>query len=135
MITEFRVFDANLETVPEILKFIETLTNDFTAKLSYDITLVCEEILVNIASYAYPDGDGQLTVSWENDEDSRKLKIDFEDSGIPFNPLDRADPDLNLPIAERQIGGLGIMIVRRMMDDVQYKNTDGKNILTVVKSY
>ena len=135
MISEHRIFDADLETVPEMIEFIEELTDNFSPKLSYDITLVCEEILVNIASYAYPDRDGQLAVLWENDTDNKKLRIEFEDSGLPFNPLEKEAPDLDVPIKERQIGGLGIMMVRKLMDDVKYSYIGGKNTLTVMKAY
>jgi len=124
-----------MEAVPAVMEFITGLSKNFSAKTSYDIKLVCEEIVVNIASYAYPKDGGQLTVLWENDTSSQKLKIVFEDSGLPFNPLQQEDPKLDVPVAERKIGGLGIMMVRKLMDTVEYTYADGKNILTVTKGY
>ena len=135
MISERRAFAANKESVSGMMEFIDGLMVDFSAKTSYDIRLACEEILVNITSYAYPDGDGQLVIFWENDTGRRKLRIEFKDSGIPFNPLLIDKPKLDVPIAERKIGGLGIMMVRKLMDEVQYEYVEGENILTVFKEY
>ena len=135
MITERREFDANLEALDGLLEFIAALTQDFSGKVSYNITLVCEEIFVNVTKYAYPDGAGRLAIVWENDRENRKLRIEFEDSGIPFNPLLKEPPRLDVPISQRQIGGLGIVIVRELMDSVHYDYVDGKNRLTVTKEY
>jgi anti-sigma regulatory factor (Ser/Thr protein kinase) len=135
LISGEKTFNADLGEVPGIMDFIAGLIQDFSEKTTYDIKLACEEILVNIASYAYPDGAGQLVVQWENDTDNHKVRFKFADSGIPFNPLLREAPDLTVPMKERKIGGLGIMMVRQRMDSVEYEYKDGKNILTVTKSY
>ena len=128
-----------MDTVPEMMEFVSGLCEGLPAQAAFDITLVCEEILVNIASYAYPNGFaggvGGLTIRWNNDTNSRKITLIFEDSGVPFNPLLKDDPDLSVPFRERSIGGLGIMMVRQRMDDVRYANIDGKNTLTVENGY
>jgi anti-sigma regulatory factor (Ser/Thr protein kinase) len=124
-----------METVPDMMNFVAEFVENLPPKVAFNTTLVCEEILVNIASYAYPDGDGQLVILWENDAEKREYKLTFEDSGIPFNPLMREEPDLSVPIAERKIGGLGIMMVRKLMDTVQYTCVSGKNTLTITKVY
>lgn len=96
------------------------------------IHLVTEELVVNVASYAYPDGaDDYLDVDIIRDEGHITLR--FRDGGVPFNPLERESPDTSLPIEERPIGGLGIYLVRQFMDTVEYEYTNGENILTVKK--
>ena len=96
------------------------------------IHLVTEELVVNVASYAYPDGaDDYLDVDIIRDEE--RITLRFRDGGMPFNPLEREAPDTTLPIEERPIGGLGIYLVRQFMDTVEYEYTNGENILTVMK--
>jgi len=131
--TERKEFDAKPESVDCMISFIEGHLSGFAEKMAYDLKLSCEEILVNIANYAYPEQDGWLAVLWEND--SQKVKVTFEDKGTPFNPLEKENPDLNVPMTEREIGGLGIMMVRKLMDSVEYERRDGKNILTITKWY
>ena len=135
MISENRVFDANLETMPQIMRFIEDLSAALPPKIAYEIMLVCEEVLINIVNYAYPAGGGQLTLLWENDTQGRELLIVFEDAGIPFNPLEKEEPKFDVPIAERKIGGLGIHMVRSLMDTANYERKDNKNFFTVTKKY
>ena len=135
MISENRVFDANLETMPLIMRFIEDMSEALPFKTAYAVRLVCEEILINIVNYAYPGGGGQLSLLWENDTHSRELLIKFEDAGIPFDPLEKETPKLDAPIAERKIGGLGIHMIRSLTDTANYERRDNKNILTVTKRY
>jgi anti-sigma regulatory factor (Ser/Thr protein kinase) len=130
-----KTFNAYLSEVSGIMDYIVGLFPDFSEKTTYDIKLACEEILVNIASYAYPDGGGQLVIKWENDTVNHKVRFKFVDSGIPFNPLLREDPDLTVPMKDKKIGGLGIMMVRKRMDSAEYEYIDGKNVLIVTKSY
>ena len=133
--TERRMFNADIETVSRMMDFVSAQVKDFPEKTAFNIKLCCEEILVNIASYAYPNGDGKLAIVWEDDTENKKVTIEFEDTGIPFNPLLKEDPALNVPIQERKIGGLGIMMVKKQMDTVEYAYTGGKNILTITKGY
>lgn len=94
------------------------------------IRLVVEELVMNIADYAYPDGyNDYLDVEIERDETYITLR--FRDGGVPFNPLEQTPPDISLPMEERRIGGLGLLIVIKMMDAVTYEYTDGENVLTV----
>ena len=90
-----------------------------------------EEIFVNIASYAYAPGTGSMTMSMDVREDAREVVITFTDRGIPYDPLQREDPDVTLSAEERQIGGLGIFMVKQSMDDLQYQYRNGQNILTL----
>ncbi len=92
---------------------------------------VCaEEIFVNIASYAYAEKEGTAHITVETEKGS--ISLCFQDQGIPYDPLEREDPDTTLPEEERQIGGLGIFMVKNMMDEVSYEYKDGFNCLTMV---
>lgn len=99
---------------------------------AYMIHLVVEEIVVNIVDYAYPEGNGYLEVRINND--NKELTIEFRDHGIPFNPLEQSMPDLDIPLEERSIGGLGIFLTKEMMDNVEYRYEQGENILIIKKN-
>ncbi len=97
------------------------------------ISIAVDEVFTNIVSYAYGrNDDGEVTVSV--DAESNRIVLVFTDSGIPFNPLQKSDPDITLPAESRSIGGLGIYVVKNTMDDVSYEYKNGKNILTIVKN-
>ncbi|WP_459188694.1 ATP-binding protein [Parabacteroides sp. APC149_11_2_Y6] len=100
--------------------------------LQMQLQLVLEEVVVNVISYAYPgetDKDIFVEIGWNGG----CMEITVIDSGIPFNPLEKEDPDLTLSVEERPIGGLGIYLVKQLMTDVHYIRRDGKNILTMIK--
>jgi serine/threonine-protein kinase RsbW len=97
-----------------------------------EIELVAEEALVNIFLYAYPEKKGEVGVVCRKDQERRRLIIEITDNGLPFNPLSREDPDLAADIAERKIGGLGVYLMKKLMDEVHYRREDDKNILTLV---
>lgn len=100
--------------------------------LAYAVRLSCEEIIVNIISYAYPVGtDGYIGVNVTKEQGT--LCIEIQDGGIPFNPLEKEDPDISQKLEERDIGGLGIFLVFQMMDEVEYKYEEGKNTLKLRK--
>ena len=95
------------------------------------LRLACEEIIMNVTSYAYPEGvDGFLDVDIQRTD---RMTIRFEDGGVPFNPLEQEKPDTGLSWDKRRIGGLGIFLFRRKMDDVRYAYVDNKNVLTIEK--
>ena len=102
-------------------------------KSSMGICVAVEEIFVNIASYAYPDGDGNASLSFGFDENERLMTLIIKDNGVPFNPLEKAEPDITLSADEREIGGLGIFITKKTMDTVSYAYENGENILTMTK--
>ena len=85
------------------------------------LDIAVEEIYVNIALYAYEPGRGTVTLEWKLEQDPISIQIDFKDRGTPYDPLSRKDPDITLSAEERQIGGLGIYMVRKSMDDVFYE--------------
>ena len=96
------------------------------------LRLACEEVVMNIASYAYPD-DEEGFIEVEIDKKDDRIVIIFKDGGVPFNPKDHEMPDTKLPLEQRRIGGLGIFLVISKMDDVRYAYVDNKNVLTIEK--
>ena len=117
----------------QILKAILNTPEISSCRMKEFLTLqlACEEIVVNITSYAYPEGsDGYLDVEIQKTD---RIIIRFEDGGVPFNPLEHKNPDVTLPWKQRRIGGLGIFLLRRKMDDIHYDHIDNKNILTIEK--
>ena len=102
------------------------------AQMQIDVAL--EEIFINIANYAYQPGKGPATVRVDVTDNPLTVTITFVDHGIPYDPLAKDDPDVTLPADEREIGGLGIFMVKQSMDDVIYEYRDGHNILTIKKA-
>lgn len=120
----------NLETLMEF-PITEARKMGYTKKQLYNLTMACEEIVVNVISYAYPDKEGDIEIEYRKLKNKKGLEIDFVDWGIPFNPLEKEAPDLKVPIEDRKIGGLGIHLVSKTMDEVFYKRMDDMNCLTI----
>lgn len=99
----------------------------------YKIELAIDELLTNVFSYAYAPGTGKIEIEYEILESPRTLSVTIIDEGKEFNPLDSNDPDISLPSEERQIGGLGLFIVKKTMDEIKYDRKNNKNILTIKK--
>jgi len=127
--------EAIKENLPEVTAFIDEQLEavDCPMKLQMKIDIAVEEIFVNIANYAYPDGTGTAVIRVEFTDDPLTVEITFIDSGVPYDPLAKPDPDISLSANERQIGGLGIFMVKKSMDDMKYQYLDGHNILTLIK--
>lgn len=100
---------------------------------SMKLLLAIEEIFVNVASYAYPDNIGSIRITLKYDKISETITITFEDSGIPFDPTKKADPNLQLPPEKRKIGGLGIYLVSQIADSMEYEYLDTKNRFSITK--
>lgn len=128
---------ALTENLPEVLAFVDSQLEeaDCPMKIQMQIDIAVEEIFVNIAHYAYDNNKGMATVRIEITQDPLCADITFIDNGIPFDPLAKPDPDVTLAADERQIGGLGIFMVKKSMDDVKYEYTNGHNILTLKKGW
>ncbi len=101
--------------------------------LQFKIRLSIEEAVENVVRYAYEGGLGWIEVGTGLDPDGVMLTILLRDAGVPFNPLDRPDPDVTLPAGERQIGGLGIFLCKKLMDSIEYVYEDGCNVLIMKK--
>lgn len=147
---------AAVESIAKVTELVDSELSAVScpAKEQMQIDVAVDELFSNIAFYAYGDKTGDATVKVstinarsdcaffscaDNPHKSQSYKssveITFIDSGMPYNPLARADPDTTLSAEERNIGGLGVFIVKKTMDDVSYKYEDGKNILTIKKSW
>jgi sigma-B regulation protein RsbU (phosphoserine phosphatase) len=130
-----KTFSANIDQISDVMEFIENKLDEYdcSVKVKMSLTLVVEEIFVNICNYAYQDKHGYVKFIVEFTPSNRNFVLKLEDSGIPFNPLLKQDPDVSLSADERDIGGLGIFITKKIMDDINYCHNDGKNILTMTK--
>ena len=106
---------------------------DMQERIKKQLMISCDEIFTNIASYAYPDGNGSVAVAIEFVPETQCLRIIFSDSGIAFDPLEISEPDTKVALSERKIGGLGMFMVKKMIDSVEYCRQSGKNILTLTK--
>jgi anti-sigma regulatory factor (Ser/Thr protein kinase) len=128
---------ARIENLSAVNDFIiaEFEANGCPAQALMQIELAVEEIFVNIASYAYQPGEGEVTIRCSVEQAPMPAKIQFIDRGVPYNPLARDDPDTTLPAEERDPGGLGVMLVKKIMDGVEYEYSDGRNILTLTKLF
>lgn len=107
---------------------------ELAEKTTKQLLIAADEIFSNIASYGYPREGGTAEVTVEFNFTQRFLSMTFLDAGVAYNPLEVAEPDVSKPLAERQIGGLGIFIVKKLMDSVEYRRENNLNILTMTKS-
>ena len=125
---------AQTERLPEVLAFVEEQLEEAGCpmKAQMQISVATEEVYVNIASYAYAPGSGMATIRLELTQEPAVV-LTFIDSGIAFNPLEKEDPNVNLPAEERQIGGLGIFMTKKTMDEVRYERAGDRNVLTLIK--
>lgn len=124
----------NIETVTDFVNETLELLH-CPAKTQMKIAIAVDEIFSNIAYYAYGDNGGDVTVRIEEQTQPGGIILTFIDSGIPYNPLEQEDPDLSLSLEERPIGGIGIFMMKQMMDDISYCYRDGQNILNIVKLF
>ena len=126
--------EALRENLPQVLGFIDAELEGVGCpmKTQMQIDLAVEEIFVNIASYAYHPDTGEATVGIEI-EDGSAVSVVFTDSGIPYAPLSKADPDVTLSAEDRDIGGLGIFMTKKCMDDITYEYKNGMNVLCLKK--
>ena len=125
--------EAKKENLAQVIDFVDSFLekNDCSMRAQMQIDLSVEELFVNIANYAYEDKTGTAGISIGID--GREVTIVLKDEGIPYNPLDKPDPDTSLSAQDREIGGLGIFLVKKNMDSVSYEYADNKNILTMKK--
>ena len=121
------VMRNDIQQIPTLAEWVETLP--IPAELNMPINLALEEAVTNVMLYAYPSGPGRVLVEF-----TPPMTFTITDSGIPFDPTQKEDADISLSAEERPIGGLGIFLVRQIMDEVSYERKDNKNILTLVKN-
>lgn len=127
-------FDPIADKCGEIIEYLMASPDmPKSEDLQFKIRLSIEEAVENVVRYAYHEGNGWIEVGTELDSDGLMLTIILKDAGVPFNPLDREDPDVTLAAEDREIGGLGIFLCKNLMDEISYKYEDGCNVLTMVK--
>ena len=128
--------EAKVENLQKVIDFVdgELEKLDCPIKVQMQIDIAVEELFVNIAKYAYNPQIGHATVRVEIEEDPLAIIITFIDQGVPYDPLAKPDPDITLSAEERGIGGLGIFMVKKSMDDIDYEYRDGQNILKIRKN-
>ena len=125
---------AETKNLTQVLAFVDALLEraGCPLKMQMRIDVAVEELYINIANYAYLPGKGEAVINvWF--EDDSTIVIEFRDKGKFFDPLMKEDPDVTLSAGERPIGGLGIFMVKKSMDDVQYRREGDQNILTIKK--
>ena len=145
--------NAKVEKLREVVSFLEEILEEqeCAMKNQMQVSVAAEEIFVNIASYAYPEKEGEALIEAEIGQagnlmtDQVKMEelninstdpvisVTFTDSGVAYDPLAKPDPDVGLPVEERGIGGLGIFMVKKSMDEVRYERRGDQNIFTMVK--
>lgn len=127
---------ATVENIDVVTDFVDAQLEelDCPMKAEMQINVAIDELFSNIAHYAYHPETGEATVLVDVVKDPLAVEITFIDNGKPYDPLQTRDPDITLSAEERDIGGLGIFIVKKSMDDIVYEYKDGKNILKIKKN-
>ena len=128
--------EAKVETLQQVLEFVDTELElaDCPMSPQVQIDVAVEELFVNVAHYAYTPEIGEVTMQLEIKGDPGVFQMTFIDRGIPFDPLTHQDPDTTLSVDERPIGGLGIYMVKKTMDDMTYRRVGELNIVTIRKT-
>ena len=130
-----KTFAATVDNIPAVTAFVDELLEreECALRAQMQIDVAIDEIFGNIAQYAYAPGQGEATVRFRMDPDTRMACLTFVDRGVPYDPLAKADPDVSLSAEERTLGGLGIFLVKKTMDDMRYERVDGENRLSLYK--
>ena len=126
---------AKIENLQKVFNFFNTQLNSvaYNMKSRLQLELSIEEAYVNISKYAYESDEGKVEILSCVDEDPLQITVKFMDSGIPYNPLKNEDPDILANTEEKELGGLGIFLIKKNVDNIGYEYLDGKNILTIQK--
>lgn len=128
--------EATVENIEIVTDFVNEQLEAFDCpmKVQIQIDIAIDELFGNIAHYAYNPEIGQATVRVEVIEEPLSVVVTFIDNGVPYDPLSKTDPDTTLSAEERDIGGLGIYMVKKSMDEITYEYKDGHNILKIKKN-
>ena len=130
-----KTFPAKTEALSDVLGYVEQTLEGYECpmKVQMAICVAIEEVFVNVAHYAYGDGEGEMGLDIGFEAESRTVTFRITDRGVPFDPLEKPDPDITLSAEEREIGGLGIFIAKKTMDSISYAYENGENVLTMMK--
>ena len=136
MYTETKTFIAVKSELNHVLEWLDALLEKYECpmKTQTQLDIAVEEIFINVASYAYPQGTSTCDITCHFSGTPTKLEITFADKGVPYDPLKKKDPNVALKLEDREAGGLGIFMVKQSMEDMRYKYENGQNILTIVKT-
>lgn len=128
--------DADISNLQKVIDFVGSRLDvaGCPLKPKMQLDLAVEEIFVNIAKYAYAPGKGRVTVRVEVSDNPVTASVTFIDNGTPYDPLKKADPDVTLSANDRQIGGLGVFMTKKITDGISYEHKNGQNILTLKKT-
>ena len=128
-----KIFPADINELAAVTVFLEEELDkaETSPKLMVTFAVALEELFVNVAHYAYPDSKGTVKIGIDTSGD--RIVLQLTDSGIPFDPVSKPDPDITESAEERKIGGLGIYMVKKSMDSMTYEYKDNQNILTISK--
>lgn len=131
------IVPADVKQLENVLEFIDGQLEGIECppRILNNIHIAAEEIFVNISNYAYKPEDGDAIIRCIVEDTPRAIIIQFVDNGKAFDPLAKDDPDVTLPIEEREIGGLGVYMVKKSMDSMEYQYSNGRNILTIRKNF
>ena len=127
---------ADAQNIDEVFDFIEGELADIESVCRMDVLkihMIVDEIFTNISSYAYDNDKGTATISFDYKTRNDYISLTFTDQGRPYNPLEEKLPDMELSAGKRKIGGLGVLMVLNIADDIHYEYKDGSNILTIIK--
>ena len=127
--------EAAVGNIPAVTDFVEAELDavDCPPKAKMQLSMAIDELMTNIAQYAYAPGTGPVTVRFGYEQASKTVTLTFLDKGMPYNPLEKEDPDVHLSAEDRPIGGLGIFLVKKTMDRMDYAYKFGQNVLTIQK--
>lgn len=134
------VKELTVESVPEKINAVTAFINseleayDCSRRTRIQIDIAVDELFANIVHHAYASRGGDITVRVCISGKDRTARITLIDSGKPFDPLSAPEPDISLPVEQRAVGGLGIYLVKKTMDDLRYEYSDGKNFVTIAKA-
>ena len=132
-----QTFPAKIEALSDVLGFVDRMLEGYACpmKVQTAICVAIEEVFVNVAHYAYNGGDGEMTMGIGFEKENRTVTFRMTDKGVPFDPLQKPDPDITLSAEDREIGGLGIFIAKKTMDEIRYAYENGENVLTMIKKF
>ena len=131
----FLSLPAEQDSYPVLEQWLDKLADEYAIPMSVisKIQIAADEIFTNIVKYAYPKTAGTVDIVFSLDTEEDTAVLSFLDSGTPFDPLKKDDPELNIPLEKRRIGGLGILVVKQLMTRVEYQRKGGRNVITITK--
>ncbi len=129
--------EADRRNLGQVIAFVDEILegSGCSMKEQIQVDVAVEELFINISSYSYTESGGEAEISVTLLDDGMGVEITLIDSGVPYNPVLRPEPDLTLPAELRPIGGLGIYMAKQSMDEMSYDYRDGKNVLTIRKHF